>query len=391
VMHCPRCDHHWYRHQPSPERLALMYASGRRLGNGPPPSVQPSGDMRREMQRLHRLCGGLPGLRLLDSAPAAGGGPGGMATRVSNVPLSRPSASRSDSGHDRYGARARAWAADRPPFDTIQLEQVLEHVPSPFDTLTLLRSLCRPGTVLRITVPNLVARGQGRADLVPVAVGRRSRCMSLRPSSTLHGFSARSLDALLARSGYRSTTTVSAWRHYPANEVRRLIGAFCAGSIDHAVGWSLPVTSPVVRHEQRAGLRQLAILYVAFTGALFAGLPGRRCASEGDPAVGLCRGAVDATGLRACPALPLRRRFPCWRTSFWPPCPLTKYRGRWSTPWLPCSRSSSARSCMRPSCRPRPDTSDLRMFANAFLALCAIQFGFSLIKLGIHGRWTRSS
>jgi hypothetical protein len=33
----------------------------------------------------------------------------------------------------------------------------------------------------------------------------------------------------------------------------------------------------------------------------------------------------------------------------------------------------------------RPDTSDLRMFANAFLALCAIQFGFSLIKLGIHG------
>jgi hypothetical protein len=225
VMHCPRCDHHWYRHQPSPERLALMYASGRRLGNGPPPSVQPSGDMRREMQRLHRLCGGLPGLRLLDFGAGSGRWSRAACDAGFEVAAFEPSASRSDSGHDRYELVHELGQLTGRRFDTIQLEQVLEHVPSPFDTLTLLRSLCRPGTVLRITVPNLWREAKAGPIWSRWPWDGESVHV-LAPFEHLHGFSARSLDALLARSGYRSTTTVSAWRHYPANEVRRLIGAF---------------------------------------------------------------------------------------------------------------------------------------------------------------------
>lgn len=224
VMHCPACDHHWYRHQPTPDQLSRMYASGRRLGDGPPPSLEPTAAMRQQMQRLHRLCGGRPGLRLLDFGAGSGRWSRAACDAGFEVTAFEPSANRSDASHSRYELVHELGQLSGRVFDVIQLEQVLEHVPCPSDTLTLLRRHCHAGTVLRITVPNAWREAQAGPlwDRWPWD-GRSVHVLA--PFEHLHGFSSQSLDALLQRCGYRPAPARGAWRHYPANEVRRRLGA----------------------------------------------------------------------------------------------------------------------------------------------------------------------
>lgn len=223
VMHCPACDHHWYRHQPTADQLSRMYASGRRLGDGPPPSMEPTADMRQQMRRLRHLCGNRPGLRLLDFGAGSGRWSRAACDAGFEVTAFEPSANRADASHSRYELVHELAQLSGRVFDVIQLEQVLEHVPNPSDTLTLLRHHCHDGTTLRITVPNLWREAQA-GPLWSKWPWDGKSVHVLAPFEHLHGFSSRSLDALLQRCGYRPAPPMAAWRHYPANEVRRRLG-----------------------------------------------------------------------------------------------------------------------------------------------------------------------
>ena len=62
---CPNCGHHWYREQPDPEDLALMYdAAGPLHPNNTNSDKSPSLAMIKEIEKLARLSNG--GRRLLD-------------------------------------------------------------------------------------------------------------------------------------------------------------------------------------------------------------------------------------------------------------------------------------------------------------------------------------
>jgi hypothetical protein len=129
---------------------------------------------------------------------------------------------------------------------------------------------------------------------------------------------------------------------------------------------------------------QLAILYVAFTGALFAAFP----------VGGALQKVILLSACAVALSMQLASRLP--RAALAPAVPLLAYV---VLATLSAYQVSGSMVYTLAAVQPflvcailyatlvssRPDTSDLRMFANAFLALCAIQFGFSLIKLGIHG------
>lgn len=129
---------------------------------------------------------------------------------------------------------------------------------------------------------------------------------------------------------------------------------------------------------------QLAILCVAFTGALFAVFP----------AGGALQKVLLLAACAVALSMQLASRLP--RAALPPVAPLLAYVVLATLsayyvsgslvytlaavqPFLVCGILYATLVSSR------PDARDLRLLANAFLALCAIQFAFSLIKLGVHG------
>lgn len=87
------------------------------------------------------------------------------------------------------------------PFDLVICDNVLEHVPSPVTVIARLASICRPGAVLFVSVPEHGQRSIGRE--VKAAKREAPVSMSLNPWEHLNYFDRGSLDGMLASGGFR--------------------------------------------------------------------------------------------------------------------------------------------------------------------------------------------
>lgn len=88
----------------------------------------------------------------------------------------------------------------RGPFDLLICDNVLEHVPEPKRTLQFIASVCKPGSVLFISVPNYETRQVERQLRAAERGGEID--MSLNPWEHLNYFTLQHLDRMLASSGF---------------------------------------------------------------------------------------------------------------------------------------------------------------------------------------------
>lgn len=223
---CLDCGHHWYREQPSKEMLSNMYGNGvALLPQATADRRQPTLQMIREMRRLKGLSN-LSAPKLLDY----GSGFGRWARAASNVGFDvtayEPSYERGS--EDRYVEFTLVHDAtnlEDQLYDVINLEQVLEHVPDPLGLLKELRMYCKPNTILRISVPNILRCPEGRHIWKDWPYDG-CRVHTMAPFEHLQGFTPLSLKKLAGRAGFKSVGSVLGWRQYPIEMVRSYAGKF---------------------------------------------------------------------------------------------------------------------------------------------------------------------
>ena len=91
-------------------------------------------------------------------------------------------------------------------FGLINLDQVLEHLPSPCETLSFLAEKLHPGGVIRIAVPNGLRVAHALRDFDrELTRPRLGRLNSVAPLEHLNCFTCRNLVRLAAKSGLRRT------------------------------------------------------------------------------------------------------------------------------------------------------------------------------------------
>ena len=224
VLRCPACSHCWYRYQPEPEQLGYMYSKGRTLLNVVQPSREATPYMQKEMRRLWKLAGddNIP-KTFLDFGSGIGRWARAAVLEGFCVTAYEPSLERGlESGIPFQLVHSIDELSSR-KFDVIQLEQVLEHVPDPLETLKQLRELCKPHTVIRISVPNLL-RDKDGIKLWKTWPFDGSSPHFLAPFEHLHGFTPSSLAKLIKRSGFEPLPLKKIWPHYPVFLIRNLVG-----------------------------------------------------------------------------------------------------------------------------------------------------------------------
>lgn len=221
IVVCSDCGHHWYLRQPSPEQLSLMYANGRRLLSGAV-SREPTQEMLAEMRRLAKLIG-KEQPRLLDFGSGFGRWARAAAQAGFCVHAYEPSEARGAESVEEFTLVHDLSEIAGKSFDAINLEQVLEHVPDPVETLQIILAFCTAETVLRIRVPNILRPPEGAKVWVDWPYdGKRVHAMA--PFEHLHGFTPDSLHCLLERSGFRFLAAHTLFGNYPATVLRQFIG-----------------------------------------------------------------------------------------------------------------------------------------------------------------------
>lgn len=224
VVRCDRCGHCWYRHQPEPSQLAEMYASAIPLGRSKPVAAAPSGAMVGRMRRFARLVGTVGRRpRLLDFGSGTGRWSLAAAQAGFDVVAFEPNADRVAIDDPSIEQIFRWEDLEGRSFEAIQIEQVLEHVPDPHQVLRELRSLCRPGALIRISVPN-VARDPDAGRLWETWPFNGQAPHVMAPYEHLHGYCARSLDALIARACLAPLPLHTELTTRPLDLLRRLLG-----------------------------------------------------------------------------------------------------------------------------------------------------------------------
>jgi hypothetical protein len=223
VLRCQGCGHCWYKHQPEPAQLDEMYASARPLKSALSVSLEPTAGMVSEMKRLLRVTGAIgAGATLLDYGSGYGRWARAAVQAGFKVTAFEPSAARSaqhvgsfELVHSLDVIRGRQFAA-------LHLEQVLEHIPAPMSALAGARAFCDASTVVRVTVPNLLRNPDGARRWATWPFDGQSPHI-LAPFEHLHGFTPRSLRALIARAGFRSISLARLLRHRASLPFRRLL------------------------------------------------------------------------------------------------------------------------------------------------------------------------
>lgn len=228
VSRCRVCGHCWYRYQPVAKQLGIMYATGRPLIDGVQPTREATPHMRKEMRRLRRLVGNTttPFATLLDFGSGLGRWARAAVLEDFCVTAYEPSVERGSEIDTPFELVHSIEELGSRRFDVIQLEQVLEHVPDPLATLKQLRQLCKPHTVIRITVPNLLRDQDGVKVWATWPFDGQTPHL-LAPFEHLHGFTPNSLDSLLERAGYKNISIKNEAESDVINLLRQVIGRIC--------------------------------------------------------------------------------------------------------------------------------------------------------------------
>ncbi|MFN4310057.1 MAG: class I SAM-dependent methyltransferase [Ferrovibrio sp.] len=200
IVACTDCGHHWYLRQPSTEQLSEMYANGRRLLVNEI-SREPGYEMIAEMRRLVRLVG-KRSPRLLDFGSGFGRWARAAARAGFQVHAYEPSTARGAESVDEFTLVHDLAEIDGMKFDAINLEQVLEHVPAPLDTLHQIRAYMEPNSILRIRVPNITRSLEG-PEIWRVWPYDGTHVHVMAPFEHLHGFTPESFIALSRRADLR--------------------------------------------------------------------------------------------------------------------------------------------------------------------------------------------
>jgi SAM-dependent methyltransferase len=223
VVRCMVCGHYWYRHQPEPEQLYQMYSSGQPLTQGARPSREPSVAMIAEMARLYRLVvRGGESPTLLDYGSGFGRWARAAVKVGFCVTAFEPSTERGAEMQVPFELVHNVDEIRGRRFNSIHIEQVLEHVPNPLVTLEEIKNFCVPDTVVRITVPNMLRAPEGK-NLWAIWPFDGKRPHLLAPYEHLHGFTPFSLNRLLARAGFKRINRFILWGLYPLGQIRYLL------------------------------------------------------------------------------------------------------------------------------------------------------------------------
>jgi len=223
VLGCRVCGHAWYRHQPEPDQLSLMYAAGRPLEPNAVHTNVPSIAMQQEMRKIRRLTNTAPEEPLLlDYGSGRGRWARAAVSEGFRVVAYEPSVERGGESAPPFLLLHSEFDLEGMQFDVINLEQVLEHVPDPLETLTRLKAYCRPQTLIRITVPNIMRDPSGSKVWESWPFDGKTPHV-LAPFEHLHGFTPSSLRILCIRAGYRPVAAYRIARTHPLNLVRRWI------------------------------------------------------------------------------------------------------------------------------------------------------------------------
>lgn len=223
VSRCHTCGHVWYRYQPEPEQLEQMYATGQPLMDAARVTREPTDLMRNEMRRLWKLLGDLTAsAALLDFGSGRGQWARAAVGEGFRVVAYEPSVKRSSETDAPFELIHDLSSLKNMTFDVILLEQVLEHVPNPLQTLLNIKQFCHDETILRMTVPNLLRCKEGK-NIWHEWPFNLSRVHIMAPFEHLHGFTLFSLIRLSKRAGYRRLPLNVLWKHYPILSIRKLV------------------------------------------------------------------------------------------------------------------------------------------------------------------------
>jgi hypothetical protein len=224
VLKCPKCGHFWYRNQPQPKDLAAMYAARQLSVTYTSPSREPTSRMLKEMQGMRRLFESNSSPTLLDYGSGFGRWARAATQAGFTVTAFEPSATRGAEEKTPFELVHDLCAIKGRRFDAVQLEQVLEHIPDPLQTLRMIRDFCHSQTILRVTVPNLLRSQEGRA------IWREwpfdgERPHTLAPFEHLHGFTPKSLRLMLEVAGFKTNHIQLIKNGHLLNSIRYLFGS----------------------------------------------------------------------------------------------------------------------------------------------------------------------
>lgn len=224
IIHCVKCDHYWYREQPSQDMLNELYASNinlRPVSNDIDGSV--SSKIKNEISKLMRIIK-KPNPLFLDY----GSGSGKWAKIAVDVGFTvtayEPSKERSFEKNELTFTLVHSNdSLKHSLFDVINIEQVLEHVSKPVELLKEVRKYCAPGAVVRITVPNIL-RCHEADKIWQEWPYNGSRTHTMAPFQHLHGFTPNSLRSVVLKAGFIPINGLRIWLRYPKEMIRQLLG-----------------------------------------------------------------------------------------------------------------------------------------------------------------------
>ena len=220
VMQCLLCGHCWYNEQPSDHQLSLMYISGNSLNPNISMTRDPSPQILVEMKKLKALAN-QERPSYLDYGSGFGRWARAAAMVGFNVWAFEPSKSRGVEENAPFTLVHEINELRGKTFDVINLEQVLEHIPDPLETLNGIHAFCNKKTIVRVTVPNILRCDEGR-DIWREWPYNEKRPHIMAPFEHLHGFTPSSLVNLIKRSGYEPLPLKKIWRHYTIFSLRNL-------------------------------------------------------------------------------------------------------------------------------------------------------------------------
>jgi SAM-dependent methyltransferase len=225
VRYCLDCGHYWYQNLPSNQQLNQLYEVSKPLKNILP-DHNPTKYMIREIKKLlHMVKSKKPKkeVTLLDFGSGFGRW-SRAATEVGFIVTSfEPSKNRSFQQDLPYRLVGNYHQLKNQKFDSILLEQVLEHVPDPLKILEKLKNNCHQETLLKIAVPNIHRNKDGK-EVWNTWPFNGDDPHILAPYEHLQGFCAKSMDIMIQKAGFKNLGLCQELRYTKFNLLRRLLG-----------------------------------------------------------------------------------------------------------------------------------------------------------------------
>lgn len=224
LLKCSECGHVFYKDMPTDSRLSDMYSSSIRDKNSKDPSRSPSEYMIKTMEKIFLITKKKNPV-LLDYGSGYGRWSQAAAqvgfTTISFEPHSARSA-RSSKNID-YLLTSNKADLSHYQYDVIYLEQVMEHVKNPYDLLLGIFDLMEKSTILVLSVPNINRAKEGNKIWIDWPYNGKNT-HTLAPYQHLHGFSQRSLQKLIKRSGFKNIISKELLLSDPLHFIRLCIG-----------------------------------------------------------------------------------------------------------------------------------------------------------------------